>query len=519
MKKDLFSILLKSNECVDRLSFEEFQKMMTNKKSLITFDLLHQAQIHDWPILAVLAAMTKQYRWKFCWIVWLSLSSDFNWNEKFKSVEELAKEVISHCIQKGFIQTLDISLSIFYPQSSMKIFSNFLWMSKKGTNTNRETIGDTLEQRLKQFIVKLDQDDYNLVAVKGKDESMNFIIRCLIKHEELNFQSSLQQERYLDALCRSEISQFSEKLGIPFLKRMRKILERTNMRVNFEELFGNDTTRSKPTTDAVRKVCESLINDHQFEAAIEIANLLKLPQKDFVFKFWIHMWNCEDKNSKHFEAMKYMKLVKEYDLSMDILLKFIKTVIKDLEPSVKKYNMMKFLLRNSWSENATELDQLEYDTILLYIKLKVETNAPDIELKPLMSEYYESVILKDKSIIHNSLYELKSIAKVDELTISHKTLNDPKEIEELDMLINDHLDAGDLIQVLRIQEIFGRAPENLKLLVYMMSIAENINSIYDIAKEERKMISSLGVMSNKFNRLTLRSIRTSSSSKSNVIFN
>ena len=52
----------------------------------------------------------------------------------------------------------------------------------------------------------------------------------------------------------------------------------------------------------------------------------------------------------------------------------------------------------------------------------------------------------------------------------------------------------------------------------MMSIAENINSIYDIAKEERKMISSYGLMSNKFNRLTLKSLRASSASKSSFIF-
>lgn len=87
------------------------------------------------------------------------------------------------------------------------------------------------------------------------------------------------------------------------------------------------------------------------------------------------------------------------------------------------------------------------------------------------------------------------------------------EIQKLDELIFYLLDAGDFVQVLRIQEMFGRAPEDLRLLVFMMSIAENINSIYDIAKEERKMISNYGLMSNKFNRLTLKSLRTSSASK------
>ena len=70
------------------------------------------------------------------------------------------------------------------------------------------------------------------------------------------------------------------------------------------------------------------------------------------------------------------------------------------------------------------------------------------------SEYFESGIIKEKSIIFNSLYELKSIANVDELTISHKTLQNE---------VNYYL-------------------------------------------------------SNKFNRLTQKSLRASSASKSSLIF-
>jgi hypothetical protein len=78
MKRDLFAILLKCDETIDRskMTFEEFQKMM--HKTGDADDLLHQARKHDWPLIAVLAGTTKLYRWKFCWITWLMLSSDFN---------------------------------------------------------------------------------------------------------------------------------------------------------------------------------------------------------------------------------------------------------------------------------------------------------------------------------------------------------------------------------------------------------------------------------------------------------
>lgn len=329
-----------------------------------------------------------------------------------------------------------------------------------------------------------------------------------MQHLQLNFPSILQQERYLEALCRSEISLFSDKVDFVFLKKICKILERTNKRVDYEQLCWLDR---KKLTESVSKICESLIDDHQFEAAIELSDVMDLPKGDFVYKWWIHVWNCEDKKSKNFETKKYTKLVSKYHLSIEVLIKFLNTVIKELEPCTKKLSMMTFVLRNTWIENPIELEALEYDIVVLYLKLKTEGSSDD--LKPLTSEYYEAVISKEKSIIHNSLFEIKTIAKVDELTVSQKQLTDERQIEALDKLISELLDSGDLVQVFRIQEMFGRAPESLKLLVYVMSIAEGINSIYDITKEERKMISSFGIMSNKFNRLTLRSLRTNSSSK------
>lgn len=431
------------------------------------------------------------------------LSSDYAWTEKFRSVEELAQHVSEHCLEKGFIRTLDESFSIFYPHSAMKLLTKFLWRSKKGNF-------DEMESLLQQFIVKLGHSNFKMVAVRGKESAMNFTMRCIIKHLQVNFPSILQQEKYLDALCRSEISQFSGKVDFALMKKMCKILEHSNMRLDFEMICGHD---QKNLIEAVEKICSSLIDDHQFEAAIKVADLMNLPKGDFVYKWWLHMWNCEDRNSKNFETKKYTKYVSKYQLSVDVMIKFLKTVTNDMEPCVKKFNMMKFILRNSWLENAAEMDALEYEILLLYVMLMIDGTAPDLE--PLMSEYFETVIAKEKSIIHNSLYELKSIAKVDELTISFKMLHDQQQLNQLDTLISNLLDAGDVVQVLRIQEMFGRAPEDLKLLVYMMSIAEGINSIYDITKEERRMISSYGLMSNKFNRLTLRSIRTSSSSKKN----
>ncbi|CRL01871.1 CLUMA_CG015712, isoform A [Clunio marinus] len=501
MKRDLFGIILKCDETTKRheMTFEVFQKMILKMEE--SNDLLFHAFKNDWPLIAVIAATTKLYRFKFCWISWLILRSDFTWNEKYKTIEDLAQKVVYHCLEKGFVRTLNESVKIFYPQSALKVFTKFLWFSNNGSFERIDSI-------LKHFIVKLRTSDYNLVAAKGQTDSINFAMCCIIKHLQLNLKSILHQEKYLEALCRLELAQFSEKVDFVFLKKLNKILERTNIQVNFQELFEMD---QKSLKGNIETICESLIESHQFEVAIEVADLLDLPKADFVFKWWIHMWSCEDQNDQNFDAMKYMKYVTKFNLNVEVVIKFLKTVIVEMEDCEKKFNMMKFILRNNPEDDSQEMDALEYEIILVYLRLKTRGV---VQVKPLMSEYYDEVISKEKSIIHNSLYELKSIAKIEELTISFKTLDDVNQLNHLDELIFNLLDVGDVIQVMRIQEMFGRAPEDLKLLVYMMSIAEGINSIYDITKEERKTISSYGLLSKKFNRLTLRSIRTSSVSTS-----
>lgn len=194
---------------------------------------------------------------------------------------------------------------------------------------------------------------------------MKFVMICLIKHLQRNV-SPLQQKNYLEIICRSEISQFSDKIDLNFFKKISEILERTNKRVNFEEL---SLMTRKELEKAVGGICESFIDDHRFQTAIEIADLLELPKSNFVLKWWVHRWS-ED-NNKNFETEKYMKYVTTYNLSMEVFMSFIKKVVAELKPSVKKFNMMKFMLRNCWNESPNDLDLLEYNIISLYVKLKI----------------------------------------------------------------------------------------------------------------------------------------------------
>jgi hypothetical protein len=219
------------------------------------------------------------------------------------------------------------------------------------------------------------------------------------------------------------------------------------------------------------------------------------------------MYEKEDQKHTSFDIEKYLSYMESFKLNMEIFIKFLSSIVDSMMDCVEKYNIMKFILKNS----KVTSDSLEYDVIYLYVRLKCE----NLNIEPLTSKYYNDTIVNEKNLIHESLYELKAIAKIDDLSISFRSLTNKNEIEELEKLILHLLDINDMVQVLRIQEMFGYAPEDLKILVYMLSVCEGLSSIYDISKQERQAISSYGHMSNRFNRFTLRALKTSNSNSMN----
>lgn len=112
---DLFAILLKCDEKISRheMSFENFMKMFDKIDEEFTQnDLLYQAIKFDWPVIAVLAATTKLYKYKYCWLTWLILSTNYEVRKKFENIEEMAMDVVLNAIKIGYIRTLEESAEV-----------------------------------------------------------------------------------------------------------------------------------------------------------------------------------------------------------------------------------------------------------------------------------------------------------------------------------------------------------------------------------------------------------------------
>ncbi|CAO1399769.1 unnamed protein product [Diamesa serratosioi] len=504
MKRDVFAVLLsfKTTEKI-HMEFKDYQKFFTELE-FQEDSLLRKSIKMEWPLLSVIAGITRLYRLKFCWITWLVVSSDFPYNKCYEDIAELVGDLFNHCFLTDHIRTFKESLEIFYPETPLLLFTEFLWRTKDGQ------FDDSLVHLYKKFIIKLQSKNYNLLFLNNKEDTLKFIFSTIMCHLKLNFQTLFHQHLFLSCLCQSIIGYFNDKIDFIFLRNLCYILQKTKIKLNFE-LFGNVQKRTSfEVVEESKRICEELVKENNFNAALDAASMFGLSKGQILYSCWL---NDYEKNCYVYHNDQYTRDIVEHKIKPDLLVKFYLNISQRLETSESKYTITKRILETIkhyglQSNDFFDRDVIEYDLILLYVKLK--SLFPSIELDPYYSEFFEMIISKERYVIYNSFLDLKRIAKIDDLTVSARCLTVPEEIEALDSLINHLLDVGDIIEVLRIQEMFDRKPNDLSFLVYCMALAEKLVTIYDLPRKERQLIFETSSSASKqFNKFTLRMKRSS----------
>ena len=393
---------------------------------------------------------------------------------------------------------------IFYPETALLLFTEFLWRTKDGQ------FDDSIVHLYKKFIVKLQSNNYNLVFLNNKEESLKFIFSTIMCHLKLNFQTLFHQHLFLSCLCQSIIGYFNDKIDFIFLRNLCYVLQKTNIKLDFE-LFGNVQKRASiEVEEESQRICEELVMENNFKEALDAASMFGLSKGQILYSCWL---NDYKKNNYVYHNDQYTKDLVEHRIKPDLLIKFYLHISQNLEANESKYSISKTILETIkhyglQSNDFFDRDVIEYDLISLYVKLKAID--PSVELDPYYSEFFEMIISKERYVIYNSFMDLKRIAKIDDLTVSGRCLTVPEEIEALDSLINHLLDVGDIIEVLRIQEMFDRKPNDLSFLVYCMALAEKLVTIYDLPRKERQLIFETSSSASKqFNKFTLRMKRSS----------
>lgn len=517
--RDLFAtVLLCSNEAsncrsgksealLDLLDYDGFKRLVLGlgsvKPSGTFTNLLEQAVLRKWPLLAVLAGMTADAKRKYCWITWLMVSVEYPYQHKMESLSEdrLLHDLVGFCVETGSVQTLQNSVGIFYPESNFGLLVKYL------AETSAINFSEDTTDLLRQF---LHNASYCPLLKLDKLDLVNFSAKLLTLHLDSNFESFHHQIQLLESLVASDINYFTHKVDFTTLLKISEIMQNSTVRVEFIKFYDHPDEIHKE----FENLCGHLVAGKFYKAAVEIADLSELPKETIIFEHWVNEFDVKE----IYDFEQYQRDMKRYGFGPEVLLNFYIHIANRLEQSdPKRYVLLKKTLdlineRGLYPSEVFDRDRLEYELVLAYVRCSQDPSA----LELYHSHFYNTAFTRDRGILYHTFLELKEVAGIDDLTISNLKLADPDEVAQLDNLINRLLEKGDIVQALRYQAIFDQRPIDLHFIVFCMALAESLVSLYNLSKEERLMLNEdYKRASNRFQRRTLRSSRVSQSSTNN----
>jgi spatacsin len=469
-----------------------------------------------WPLLAVFAADENSDIIDYCWLSWLTASITTNWEESVtghcESFVTYAQYLIEKAVQTGFIAALHLSFIIFYPESPIIFLMEYL------NNTYRHDFSNDTTFKLKNYLHTLNSQEMIPNIFKSRSECINYSIKILVVHLDNNFQSLLHQQYFLETLCESDISYFNTIVDFCLLKQVLDIIEFTEVEISNFHFFCRDSYTDEDIRDEYVKIRNKLVAHKHYEKALELSSVLKMDKDNIIYQSWVNGYEADPDN---YDIDLCEADTQKYCIKPILMLNFYIYISKQLTSHLNRYRILKKVLtiiKKYQLYYEFDRDAIEYEMLLAYVKFETELQLDTdsncssmcVELEIYHSEYHENVFTKERGVLHNSFVELKEIAGIDDLTVVNRKLEGAAEIGRLENLINSLLEKGDIIQALRCQAMFDHRPIDLHFIVFCMALAEDIVTIYDLPKAERRLLNeNLNTVAIRFNKRTLRRDRIS----------
>nr|NP_001286748.1 uncharacterized protein Dmel_CG13531, isoform C [Drosophila melanogaster]NP_611726.1 uncharacterized protein Dmel_CG13531, isoform B [Drosophila melanogaster]AAF46913.1 uncharacterized protein Dmel_CG13531, isoform B [Drosophila melanogaster]AHN56543.1 uncharacterized protein Dmel_CG13531, isoform C [Drosophila melanogaster] len=505
-RQDVFAIILCStNSLPDELiaTTPKFLEMMVgNSSHCSSINLLRHCIRQELPILAVLAATISEQNRDWCWIVWLSVASG-QWSLQLQEASKVRDEnrsewvwsVIRGAVAGGHLNALLHSLEIFHPDCKLTHLCRFLQLTG-----HQEDFSDATIVELRQFFFSWSQDSVALplCGPLPRKQLMQRSIGLLLIQLQSNFDCILQQQRFLECICRSDVGDICDLLDFCLLHKVFGVAATwlRELSIDLEQLGRRDSPEYKRLVDALTEA-------RAYEEALQLATLLQLPLTDIVYGKW--MTELEAGQLRPHE--EYEKDIQQHALAPAILVNFLLQAASVVgQVSLRRYELLQSTLgvikkHHLFPNESFDRDQIEYDMVLCYLQLP-EEQLPQLSIYH--SEYFEQIMLQERCVLYKSFSELKELAGIDDLSIADKTVLTSEMEDRLNTLLNTLLDKGDIVEALRLQELFEFRPNDLRFIVFAMALAEGMTSISNLSSKERQLLGEIEKSAfPKFNRITL----------------
>lgn len=356
---------------------------------------------------------------------------------------------------------------------------------------------------LRQFFCSwsLDAVQLPLCAPLGRKQLMQRCIGLLLLQLQANFDCSMQQQKFLDCICRSDVGDICDLLDFCLLHRIFCVAAPwlRKLGIEYEQLVRRDSAEYKRLVDALTEA-------KAYEEALQLATLLQLPLADIVYAKWM----AELETGKLRRHEEYELEIAQHALPPDILVNFLLQAAgqqpEQLQQLQRRYELLQSALgvikqHHLFPNECFDRDQIEYDMVMCYLQL--EPQQAD-SLPIYHSEYFEQIMRQERCVLYKSFSELKELAGIDDLSVANKSRLSDEMVERLNELLNLLLDEGDIVEALRLQELFEFRPNDLRFIVFAMALAEGMTSCVNLSSKERQLLNDIEKSTfPKFNRLTL----------------
>ncbi|KAH8305915.1 hypothetical protein KR018_003648 [Drosophila ironensis] len=505
-RQDLFAIILCCTNTLPDVEIPSTAKflemMMTTTPHCSAINLLRHCIRQEHPVLAVLAATVSDQNRDWCWLVWLAVASG-QWSNLLKEAAKLREEnrsewvwsLIRGAVAGGRVNALLHSFEIFQSDCKFTHLCRFLQLTG-----HQEDFSDGTITELRQFFCSWSQDAVTLplCGPLPRKQVMQRSIGLLLIQLQTNFDCILQQQRFLHCICRSDVGDICDLLDFCLLHKVFGVAA-TWMRelaIDLEQLVKRDSSE-------YRRLVDALTEARAYEEALQLATLLQLPLSDIVYGKWVAELETGALRPHH----EYEREIQQHALPPAILVNFLLQAASSAgQVGLRRYEHLQNALgvikqHHLFPNESFDRDQIEYDMVLCYLQLPEKQIA---KLSIYHSEYYEQIMLQERCVLYKSFSELKELAGIDDLSIASKTPLTSEMETRLNTLLNILLDKGDIVEALRLQELFEFRPNDLRFIVFAMALAEGMTSISNLSSKERQLLGEIEKSAfPKFNRITL----------------
>ncbi|XP_061389212.1 uncharacterized protein LOC133324385, partial [Musca vetustissima] len=244
------------------------------------------------PIMAVLAASivsgdTNGAHVEWCWLVWLAVTTD-QWSHLQRlanSVQEFPWNLMDHLVSQNQITAIVRSFEIFLPDNGLIHLFRFLQLS------TQNEFGEVNVHELRLYCLAWSNEEIRLPLNfrPQREKLMKRTIRLLLLHTQSNFESAVDQLKFLSCVCKSGLSDITGQLDFCLLKQFCDILMTANgsmtqrFPLNFIQLLHGEQADAKE----YERILNCVLAAREYDIAVRLASILHKPISDIIYSKWV----------------------------------------------------------------------------------------------------------------------------------------------------------------------------------------------------------------------------------------